>query len=118
MTKVKHLSIDKINRMLKSKKRNIPRIKDLVEDVLKNNVIYVEFQKVDGTLREMECTKIESFLPTVVHETKAKTPSSEVVPVFDLAINAWRSFRLDSLKSVKLSKNGKEKSVSDPVVEI
>lgn len=68
---------------------------------LKSNVVEVTFTKTDGTERVMNCTLKTEFLPesTATHH---KTPSDETVNVFDVDKNAWRCFRLDSVKSFKV----------------
>jgi hypothetical protein len=68
---------------------------------LKTNEVEVIFTKVDGTERIMKCTLKSEFLPESL-ATHHKTPSDQVVNVFDLDKQSWRSFRLDSIKSVKV----------------
>jgi len=62
----------------------------------------VVFEKVDGSLREMHCTLMAEYLPPMdeTHSNVAKAVNEEVLAVWDLDKNAWRSFRLDSLISI------------------
>jgi hypothetical protein len=74
-------------------------IEDLIK-LLKNNEVCVEFTKVDGSKRNMVCTLDEDVLPKVEYEDGQGTKrhlSDEVVRVFDVEKQAWRSFRKDSV---------------------
>lgn len=78
-------------------KMDIDRLKDL----LRSGICNVVFTKKDGTERMMRCTLNESYV--VPHEKttdREKTPNLNVVSVWDLDVNGWRSFRYDSIKEV------------------
>jgi len=63
----------------------------------------VTFTKKDGTTRTMKCTlKDELMLPYEKKTDKVKEVSTEVLPVYDLDKESWRSFRLDSTTEVKV----------------
>lgn len=69
---------------------------------LKSAIATVTFEKVDGSVRVMRCTLIPEHLP--IHEGFSTKPVNEnVLAVWDLENNAWRSFRIDSIKSVSFS---------------
>jgi len=73
---------------------------------LKYGPVTVVFTKKDGTERVMNCTTNAALVPptTVVESTepkKEKKVNEDVMPVFDLDANAWRSFRWDSIKEVR-----------------
>lgn len=73
----------------------------LVEQ-LRNAVLTVTFEKVDGTERVMRCTLLPQYLP---EEFKAKAPMlTETTPttisVWDLDVSGWRSFRVDNVRNV------------------
>ena len=73
--------------------------------LLKDSIVMIDFEKKDGTLRTMRCTLQEQFLPTPVYkdiETTKKKENAEVLSVWDLDSNGWRSFRIESVKSVKV----------------
>lgn len=73
--------------------------------LLKDSIVMIDFEKKDGTLRSMRCTLQEQFLPTPVYkdiETTKKKENAEVLSVWDLDSNGWRSFRIESVKSVKV----------------
>jgi len=74
--------------------------------VLYNNICVVTFTKRDGSERVMRCTLKPEHLPVlpVVESTAAKTPrkkSDTTICVWDLDKSAWRSFTVDSVKSIK-----------------
>jgi len=80
---------------------------DVVE-LLQNDVATVTFTKVDGTERAMSCTLLQEVLsqraPSVVSDkpkAPSKTPNPNTVAVFDMKADGWRSFRLESLKSIE-----------------
>lgn len=71
--------------------------------ILKNNILIVEFTKVNGEKRFMKCTLMGEHLPAI-EATVKKTPhalNEEVVSVWDLDKAGWRSFRLDSINCIK-----------------
>jgi hypothetical protein len=82
--------------------------RDELMTTLKENVAVVSFTKKDGTEREMRCTLQESMLPPVFlngteqMEQKVRKQNPDVVSVWDLDKSAWRSFRLDSVKTVSV----------------
>ena len=70
--------------------------------LLKEGVVTVEFEKVDGTLRVMNCTLKDT--PVVEKKTNiVRKQSDEVISAFDVDLQEWRSFRLDSLKKIEMS---------------
>lgn len=78
-----------------------------VIDLLKREIVDIEFVKKDGTIRPMMCTLREESLPKQVDieeliNTRKGNP--DVLAVFDVINQGWRSFRWDSLKKV----NGEE----------
>lgn len=76
-------------------------IRQNLKELLKHNEIFITFQKNDGTDRKMLCTLMENKIPD---EKKAKNTgkkiNDDVLPVFDLEKNEWRSFRFESVKSI------------------
>ena len=68
-------------------------------DQLKNNVVEVTFNKLNGDKRVMTCTLIESYLPPAtkndaMSQKKVRELNTEVMSVWDVNANGWRSFRL------------------------
>ena len=72
---------------------------------LKENVCVVSFKKKDGTNRNMKCTLKESVVPKATKEDplsqkKIRALNEEVVPVWDVEKESWRSFRVDSVITI------------------
>jgi hypothetical protein len=76
-------------------------------ELLKENIMTVEFTKKDGTDRVMLCTLNENVIPL---EKQPKNPQqdkttdapAEAQRVFDVEKNEWRSFRWDGLKQYQV----------------
>lgn len=71
-----------------------------IVNFLKENVAEVVFTKVDGTTRTMKCTLKSEFLPPQV-DIEENAPRKNAVAVWDLEKGSWRSFRVDSVTSIK-----------------
>lgn len=73
-----------------------------LKNTLQNDIATIRFEKADGTIREMRCTLQASFLPTqVINEEKKVRPENEnVLAVWDIDNGGWRSFRMESIKSI------------------
>ena len=69
-----------------------------IKDILTQYVAQVVFTKVDGSTRVMKCTLISAFLPPL--EGSSNKKSEEVLPVWDLEADGWRSFRIENVKTV------------------
>ncbi len=72
---------------------------DLIS-ILQNSVAVVTFVKKNGELRKMKCTLQSDTLPDLVGSNHKR--NYDVLPVWDLEKNAWRSFRLDSIEDVEV----------------
>lgn len=72
-----------------------------LRDLLKSNLVTVIFTKKDGTKREMHCTTISQYLPEVARGIVNMPPKEDIVTVWDLEQNAWRSFMFDSILSIE-----------------
>jgi hypothetical protein len=64
-------------------------------NILRNSEATVTFLKKDGSKRVMKCTLRPDVLPALKGSNHKK--NEDVLPVWDLEKNAWRSFRLDSI---------------------
>lgn len=78
-------------------------IEYMYEDIMKDlndGVVRVTFTKKDGTERKMKCTLNENIMPQfeTVKTNQAKDVNKEVIKCWDLEKEAWRSFRVDSVK--------------------
>ena len=78
-----------------------------LRDLLRTNIVEVIFTKSDGTERKLKCTLKADKLP-VKEESGDDTPkrkksNPDLVSVYDVENNGWRSFRFDSIKSVEFN---------------
>ena len=69
--------------------------------ILEQSVVEITFTKKDGTERVMNCTLLEDYLPETTGA--GRSAGSDALAVFDVDADGWRSFRWDSIKTVKLS---------------
>lgn len=77
----------------------------LHDENLKSGVC-VTFTKKDGSERKMQCTLIESKIPTdkrpkSTNESENSSTVGSAVRVFDTEVGEWRSFRWDSVIKVE-----------------
>ena len=74
-----------------------------ISDLARSNIILVTFTKKNGETRTMKCSlKDEYIVGDVKESTSVRKPNDDVLPVWDLDINGWRSFRIDSVKGVEI----------------
>lgn len=88
---------------------NLYKREDLLKD-LKQHVAEVTFTKVNGEQRVMRCTLDTRYMPAYdekyLEEQHQKKENQEVIAVWDLHANAWRSFRVDSVQYVQIIDGG------------
>ena len=78
--------------------------KDWLLGLLRSQIVDITFTKKDGSERILKCTLMESEIPTEkVPKGTEKSKSDEVVPVFDIENDGWRSFRWDSIKQINFT---------------
>lgn len=65
--------------------------------LLKTQIILVNFKKADGTIREMNCTLLDSLIPKVENPKMSET----LCTVWDTDLSAWRSFKFENITNVK-----------------
>ena len=70
-------------------------------DMLRNGLCYVEFEKKDGTLREMTCTVNQTYIPRDKMPKDGVDYADSVIRVFEVSKDQWRSFRVDSVKKIE-----------------
>ena len=72
--------------------------------VLKTNTVGLTFKKKDDTMREMKCTLVEEKLPEIEKKTdRVRKENDNVISVFDIEKNEWRSCRYDSIKQINFT---------------
>jgi len=96
----------KINMIEEGVERDLTRT-DVVE-LLYNDVATVTFTKADGTERVMECTLLADVLNKRFSSNKDEEKearhitNTETIAVWDIPSDGWRSFRMDSVKSISI----------------
>lgn len=79
--------------------------KENLIDMLRNNIVTVTFTKVNGEERTMKCTLMSEYVPnapTNAGQVLLQESESTAVSVWDTEVNGWRSFRVDSVKSISM----------------
>jgi len=75
---------------------------------LETNTCRVIFKKVNGDERDMMCTLRSDIIPAAtksdsITQKKVRNINEEVLPVYDVKAEGWRSFRLDKVVSFSCS---------------
>lgn len=72
--------------------------------VLRSSEVHLKFEKKDGSIREMKATlKPDMVIEYEKKTDKEKVVNEEVLAVFDLDKQEWRSFRLESIKEINFT---------------
>jgi hypothetical protein len=76
---------------------------EMMEQLIKRECRVI-FRKANGEERDMICTLQESVVPAAtktdpITQTKVRSVNDEVIPVWDVKAQGWRSFRVDSVIS-------------------
>jgi hypothetical protein len=79
-----------------------------LKSILNELVVTIEFEKVDGSTRKLVCTLSPSKIPVEKSPKNAgKAKNEEILAVFDVEKQDWRSFRWDSVRKVEFNLLGK-----------
>ena len=86
--------------------KGIPTNQDL-RNQLTQNVMVVDFTKLNGDKRVMTCTLREDIKPPATKTDtmslkKVRDVTEAVISVWDVNAKGWRSFRYDRVNSVKI----------------
>jgi hypothetical protein len=86
--------------------KGIPTRTDL-EKMLEQNVLVVDFTKLNGDKRVMTCTLREDMKPPAtkkdpMSQEKVRKVSDAVVSVWDVNAKGWRSFRYERVNKVDI----------------
>jgi len=86
--------------------KGIPIRTDL-EKMLEQNVLVVDFTKLNGDKRVMTCTLREDMKPPAtkkdpMSQEKVRKVSDAVVSVWDVNAKGWRSFRYERVNKVDI----------------
>ena len=82
--------------------------REVLVEGLKRNLMRVVFTKVNGEERTMLCTLHESVLPEPILSAPTRKENKDTISVWDTENDDWRSFRMDSIKEVKVVEDVKE----------
>lgn len=84
---------------------NLETYKEKVLDHLRTSetAVPITFNKVDGSIRQMNATLNPALINSTYEKTtdRVKTPDPDTQAVFDVDKGAFRSFRWDSLLEVR-----------------
>ena len=99
--------------------KGIPTKADL-KFQLEQNVLVVDFTKLNGDKRVMTCTLREDIKPAAtktdaLSQKKVREVSDAVVSVWDVNAKGWRSFRYDRINAVDVVEEYKQEWYDKPV---
>lgn len=89
-------------------KNTIASLKDIpteeeLNTLLRENVLEVDFNKLDGDKRIMKCTKSFKIIPIENQPKSDKEPKKGNITVWDINAKGWRSFRYERINSVNVA---------------
>lgn len=67
---------------------------------LKSGFAIVSFEKADGSMRTMRCTLDHDVLPKMKASKTKRDINEEIISVWDMDKEDWRSFRLDMVTRI------------------
>jgi len=81
--------------------------KEELKLLLSQNVVTVDFTKLDGDKRVMTCTLREDIKPAAtkadpLSQKKVREVSDAVVSVWDVNAKGWRSFRYERINTINI----------------
>jgi len=99
--------------------KGIPNKEDL-NKLLEQNVVVVDFTKLNGDKRVMTCTLREDIKPPAtkkdpMSQEKVRKVSDAVVSVWDVNAKGWRSFRYERINSVNIVEEYEQEWYNKPV---
>lgn len=76
-----------------------------LKETLRDGVFTVVFEKVDGTERKMQCTLNAELMPAQLlteqqNSAKIRNENDDLLSVWDVEKNGWRSFHISKVKEV------------------
>ena len=87
--------------------KDLALFKKWLRSCLKFGPVDLTFTKKDGTERVMKCTTSQTIImfkdPSILESKREKKPNEDVMPVYDLENNSWKSFRWESIKRVQIT---------------
>lgn len=80
--------------------KSIPTEEKLLE-MLKEDILVVTFNKLDGDQRVMTCTKKYSFIPEEFHPKGETQTKPGLFNVYDVYAKGWRSFHYSRVTKIE-----------------
>ncbi len=78
--------------------------KQTMQELLRTFVATVTFTKKDGTERVMKCTlKPDIAVPHEKKTDRVKEPKDDLLPVWDIEAEAWRTITLPNVLKVEIN---------------
>tara|TARA_R110002167_G_scaffold124011_2_gene303227 strand:- start:279 stop:572 length:294 start_codon:yes stop_codon:yes gene_type:complete len=90
--------------------RNESNWQGTVVDYLTRYECEVQFEKADGTIRDMQCTLQDSIVPAT-KGTRA-TKNSNIITVFDTKAQGWRTVKFDKIIEFKVKQHEYIRSIN------
>lgn len=83
------------------KKEQLIKLRELLKTKLSVGVTEIIFEKADGTIRVINATRDDEYIPAenIITDT-SRAESDHMIPVWDIVNNGWRGFSIDSVISV------------------
>jgi hypothetical protein len=75
--------------------------KQQIVEQARSGIINVRFVKLNGEERDMKCTLLSEYLPNQIEMDFTEVESKDHLAVWDVEVNGWRSFRIESVLEVK-----------------
>lgn len=77
-----------------------------LKEQLLAGIVTVVFEKADGTIREMTCTLNKEVMPPQLlteeqNAAKVRTENNDLLSVWDVQSNGWRSFHISKVKEIR-----------------
>lgn len=77
--------------------------KESIATLLRSHDCTVTFIKKDGTVREMKCTlRADVAIPYEKKTDRVREAKEDILPVWDLEADAWRSITVSTIQSIEL----------------
>ena len=80
---------------------NHPIERSTLATMLTESVQTITFNKVNGDQRVMNCTPMSKYLPATANAEPSKKVNEEVLSVWDVDAQGYRSFRMNNITNVE-----------------
>jgi hypothetical protein len=83
--------------------------KQEIVDLLKDGACVITFEKADGSTRVMLGTLHDAYINVI--SAGSAIPRPELINVWDIEKDAWRSFRVDRMKDIHVASDEEVKAI-------